>query len=125
MLRFSLTSLIFFRGEHLSTMYTHALWSTKARQEHLLNTKYFICQCKRCADPTELNTHLGTLKCPCENGFMLPKEPLNLNGCWSCDVCPGTLASSQVAQLMNRLEDEVTKVMKKPCENTLSELLSR
>ncbi|RLU24825.1 hypothetical protein DMN91_002915 [Ooceraea biroi] len=30
------------KGEHLSTMYTHALWSTRARREHLLATKLTV-----------------------------------------------------------------------------------
>lgn len=41
-------------GEHISTMYTHCLWGTQARREHLKETKYFDCHCKRCLDPTEL-----------------------------------------------------------------------
>ncbi|KAL0106622.1 hypothetical protein PUN28_016359 [Cardiocondyla obscurior] len=113
------------KGEHLSTMYTHALWSTRARREHLLATKYFTCRCKRCADPTELGTHLGTLNCPCKNGLMLPKDPLNLNTDWFCDTCPGTVTSAEIAQLTDRLEDEVAEVMKQANEETLSDLLSR
>ncbi|KAG5318785.1 MSTAA protein, partial [Pseudoatta argentina] len=113
------------KGQHLSTMYTHALWSTRARREHLLITKYFACRCKRCADPTELGTHLGTLNCPCKNGLMLPNDPLNPNTNWSCDACPGTITSAEVAELIDRLEEEVVEVMKQATECTLSELLSR
>lgn len=47
-------------------MYTHMLWTTQARKEHLLNTKYFSCQCPRCADPTELGTHISALRCLAE-----------------------------------------------------------
>ncbi|KYN08068.1 Protein msta, isoform B [Cyphomyrmex costatus] len=113
------------KGEHLSTMYTHALWSTRARREHLLTTKYFACRCKRCADPTELGTHLGTLNCPCKNGLILPNDPLNPNTNWSCDTCPGTITSAEIAELTHRLEEEVVEVMKQATEYTLSELLSR
>lgn len=113
------------KGEHLSTMYTHALWSTRIRRDHLLATKYFACRCKRCADPTELGTHLGTLKCPCKSGLMLPNDPLNSNTDWSCNVCPGIVTSSEVAQLMDRLEEEVAGIMKQATEYTLSDLLSR
>ncbi|XP_029161550.1 SET domain-containing protein SmydA-8-like [Nylanderia fulva] len=113
------------KGEHLSTMYTHALWSTRIRREHLLATKYFACRCKRCADPAELGTHLGTLKCPCKKGLMLPNDSLDSDTDWSCNVCPGTVTSSEVAQLTDRLEEEVTGVMKQATEHTLSELLSR
>ncbi|XP_011863155.1 PREDICTED: protein msta, isoform B-like isoform X2 [Vollenhovia emeryi] len=113
------------KGEHLSTMYTHALWATRARREHLLATKYFACRCKRCADPTELGTHLGSLNCPCKNGLMLPNDPLNPNTDWSCDACPGTVTSTEVAQLTDKLEEEVAEVMKQATEHTLFDLLSR
>ncbi|EZA57559.1 Protein msta, isoform B [Ooceraea biroi] len=113
------------KGEHLSTMYTHALWSTRARREHLLATKYFVCRCQRCSDPTELGTHLGTLNCPCKNGLMSPNDPLNMNTDWSCNTCPGIITSSEIAQLIDRLEEEVTEVMKQANESILSDLLSR
>lgn len=35
------------KGEHITTMYTHALWGTQARREHLRETKYFDCKCQR------------------------------------------------------------------------------
>lgn len=42
------------KGEHISTMYSHVLWGTQLRQQHLKDAKYFKCQCERCVDPTEL-----------------------------------------------------------------------
>lgn len=51
------------RGEHLSTMYTNALWGTQERRAHLMSTKYFKCICKRCSDPTELGTNFSTIVC--------------------------------------------------------------
>ena len=35
-------------GEHLSIMYTHSLWATWARRDHLANIKHFWCKCERC-----------------------------------------------------------------------------
>lgn len=51
------------KGDHISTMYTHALWGTQARREHLRETKYFSCTCKRCSDPEELGTNFSALLC--------------------------------------------------------------
>lgn len=51
------------RGEHLSIMYTNALWGTRERRAHLMSTKYFKCDCKRCSDATELGTHFSTIVC--------------------------------------------------------------
>lgn len=42
------------KGEHLAIMYTHMLWGTHFRNEHLQTNKYFVCKCERCIDPTEL-----------------------------------------------------------------------
>jgi hypothetical protein len=44
-------------------MYTHALWGTQARREHLAATKYFTCRCERCVDPTELGTYISGIRC--------------------------------------------------------------
>ncbi|XP_046688196.1 SET domain-containing protein SmydA-8-like [Homalodisca vitripennis] len=54
------------KGQDITTMYTHMLWTTQARREHLRNTKYFSCQCPRCADPMELGTHMSALRCLAE-----------------------------------------------------------
>ncbi|XP_015178450.1 PREDICTED: protein msta, isoform B-like isoform X1 [Polistes dominula] len=114
------------KGEHLSTNYTHALWSTRARRQHLLATKYFSCTCERCADPTELGTHLGTLKCPYNDaGLVLPRDPLDFETEWSCNKCQGTLQASEVIQLTDRLEEEVEEAMRSPNKAALSDLLSR
>ena len=64
-------------GEELFGTYTHSLLPTLLRRESLLETKHFSCACVRCSDPTELNTHLSTLKCnKCDNGVVLPEDSL-------------------------------------------------
>ncbi|XP_034941953.1 SET domain-containing protein SmydA-8-like [Chelonus insularis] len=113
------------KGEHLSTTYTHVLWTTRARREHLLATKYFSCRCKRCQDPTELNSHLGTVRCPCGPGLILPKDPLDLDTKWSCNSCPGVLTSDEVLQLVDRLGEEVENAMSTAKESVLSDLHSK
>lgn len=118
-------NIYIYRGDHLSTMYTHALWATRARRSHLLETKYFSCHCKRCADPTELGTHLGTLKCPQDNGFILPKNPLNFDSEWGCDSCSGTLTASEMMQFIGKLEEDVDDVMCLARKDKLVNLLSR
>ena len=114
-----------YRGDHLSTMYTHALWTTRARRTHLLETKYFSCHCKRCADPTELGTHLSTLKCPHDNGFVLPKDPLNFDSQWRCNLCPGILTASEVMQFTDKLEEDVDEIMYQANKDKLINLLCR
>ncbi|XP_076651495.1 SET and MYND domain containing, arthropod-specific, member 5 [Halictus rubicundus] len=113
------------KGEHLSTMYTHALWATLARRAHLRDTKYFSCHCKRCSDPTELGTHLGTLICPQDNCFILPKDPLDFDSEWKCQSCPGTLTVAEVTEFISKLEDDVDDAMSKATKDSLNDILSR
>ena len=72
-------------GEHLSICYSDILWGTANRQNHLMQTKIFKCDCVRCSDITELGTHYSALKCnagaSCVNGLLLPA---NLEG-WEQD----------------------------------------
>lgn len=84
---------IFFLDDHISSIYTHILWGTAARRDHLLQTKYFKCKCRRCQDSTELGTYISGLKCiggiegsPC-GGLQLPVNPTLEEGAWECGKC--------------------------------------
>ncbi|CAK1587126.1 unnamed protein product [Parnassius mnemosyne] len=73
------------KGQPLHLCYTHVLSQTIVRREYLLDSKFFHCDCPRCADPTELGTHLSTLKCnKCDNGIILSTNPLDNDAQWSC-----------------------------------------
>lgn len=66
-------------GGELYGSYTHSLLPTMLRREHLLESKYFACACPRCSDPTELGTHMSSLKCnKCDNGIILPLDSLGI-----------------------------------------------
>lgn len=43
-------SLPIYKGQEITTTYTHSIWSTSLRQNHLLTSKQFICTCNRCCD---------------------------------------------------------------------------
>ncbi|KAL1497645.1 hypothetical protein ABEB36_008568 [Hypothenemus hampei] len=118
------------KGDHLSTMYTHALWGTQARREHLRETKYFSCKCTRCADPTELGTYLSGLRCigtqddePC-GGIQLPIDPLDDNTEWACNKCDVKLTNQEVCFLVNQIGEEVDNVqLSNPTVRELDSLL--
>ncbi|XP_052758517.1 SET domain-containing protein SmydA-8-like [Galleria mellonella] len=76
-------------GEEILTCYTGILWCTPVRRCHLKKTKNFWCKCRRCADPTEMNTKLSALKCFNKEcvGFLIPLVPLNPETEWRCDNC--------------------------------------
>ncbi|XP_311564.5 SET domain-containing protein SmydA-8 [Anopheles gambiae] len=104
------------KGEHITTTYTHSLWGTQLRREHLKTNKYFACKCSRCSDPTEFGTFLSALRCmgienePC-GGFQLPINPLAEDSDWKCNRCPVQITHDQVNFLMSKIGEEVDDVM--------------
>lgn len=69
------SKFIFFKGTH-------------ERKEHLMVGKYFVCTCNRCIDPTELGTHLSSLKChSCNKGFIISSNPQKEYSHWQCTSC--------------------------------------
>ncbi|XP_055596645.1 SET domain-containing protein SmydA-8 [Uranotaenia lowii] len=106
------------KGEHLSTTYTHSLWGTQQRREHLKAQKYFSCTCVRCSDPTEMGTYISGLRCVgieeggC-GGIQLPIDPLKDTSDWKCDKCPVQLEVDQVNFLLSKIGEEVDSVMER------------
>lgn len=103
------------KGDHIATMYSHALWGTQARRQHLKETKHFSCKCQRCSDPTELGTYLSAMKCfgddkgPCD-GIHLPEDPLDEETDWACSKCSVKVNNSQINMLVSQMGEEVENV---------------
>ncbi|XP_046969712.1 SET domain-containing protein SmydA-8 [Vanessa cardui] len=119
------------KGNHIATMYSHALWGTQARRQHLKETKYFSCKCQRCTDPTELGTYLSAMKCfgddkgPCD-GVHLPEDPLDEETEWACSKCPIKVNNSQINMLISQMGEEVENVqMMGGSVNMLENILCR
>lgn len=70
------------KGEHLSICYSDALWGTENRQNHLLQTKMFECDCIRCTDVTEFGTNFSAVKCPNCEGLLFPETPSKWHDYW-------------------------------------------
>lgn len=100
---------------HITTMYSHALWGTPARRQHLKDTKFFSCKCIRCSDPTELGTYLSAAKClgqdgnPCD-GIHLPEDPLDDETDWACNKCPARVNSNEINMVVFQMGEEVETV---------------
>lgn len=104
------------KGEHLAIMYTHMLWGTQMRRDHLLTNKYFHCQCARCRDPTELGTNLSAMRCLGDmgrecNGIVLLTDPLLNKTDWQCDRCDVRIDREQVDVMLSHIEQEVDDVL--------------
>lgn len=103
------------KNTHITTMYSHALWGTQARRQHLKDTKYFACKCPRCRDPTELGTYLSAMRCLGDgnnscNGTHLPEDPLDDDTEWACNKCGIKVQNSQVNMLIAQMGEEVENV---------------
>jgi len=107
-------------GEHLSTNYTHTLWGTAARRDTLNNSKYFMCTCRRCADPTELGTNFSTLRCQkCSTGFLMSAAPLDQLADWICTQCNATITGAEASDVTLKLGEQVEQVLQ---DGNLSEI---
>ncbi|XP_044252452.1 SET domain-containing protein SmydA-8-like [Tribolium madens] len=101
-------------GEMITLSYAYTLQSTLKRREHLLENKFFECQCRRCSDPTELGTFTSALICPkCKDGFVLSSNPLDSEADWTCvnKKCPGYKITSKSMQLLlEKITQEVDNI---------------
>lgn len=75
--------------------------------------KYFGCKCKRCSDPTELGTYMGSIICSrCHEGLVVPNNPLQEEGVpnsWECEKCNRKfhprLITTSITQAWSEIED--------------------
>lgn len=99
-------------GTNLYACYTYTNYGTVARQAHLKESKYFVCRCCRCVDPTELGTHISTLKCQkCSTGLILPIEPVDDETLWKCSSCTFELPAEAVARILSVIQDGLADVL--------------
>jgi len=109
------------KGEHISINYSDPMWGTANRQLHLAETKYFVCSCTRCADPTELGTMFSSIRCPqCtnENGYLvasMPGHPELVDSAmadWTCVCCNATQTSKFVSAVTQSIGEELVSLEK-------------
>merc|ERR1712083_827961 len=96
-------------GEHLSTMYTHALWGTIARRDHLAMTKNFWCSCSRCCDSTEFGSNISTIF----DSAMLPEDPLDSSSDWVCKETGMRRNAMEVKTQLSKIGQELEIMMHK------------
>ncbi|XP_068222617.1 uncharacterized protein [Palaemon carinicauda] len=117
------------KGAIVSISYTDPQWSTIVRQNHLQKCKQFSCTCKRCLDPTELGTFIGSLICVRCGSPMISSDPLDTTANWVCTIstCRHTMEAKQILSLGANLGALTQKV--NPCNvaavTSLAKLLER
>lgn len=78
---------------------------TEARQEHLMKGKYFRCECTRCIDPTELGTHLSSLKCQsCHIGSLIQMIGQSK---WMCLNCNASETNEKIDDILREIRHQV------------------
>ncbi|XP_017774648.1 PREDICTED: protein msta-like [Nicrophorus vespilloides] len=98
-------------GGELFSSYTYALNPTLVRKKHLRESKYFDCACSRCKDPTELGTHMGTLKCSkCDNGVIISESPLDFDARWKCTHCEFSTSAAAVMRVYEAIQADLDNV---------------
>lgn len=93
--------------------YTYALSPTLLRRDFLMESKFFHCDCPRCADPTELGTHLSTLKCnKCDNGVIMSTNALDNEAIWSCNEknCGFKTSSAAMRKMLGVVQAEIEQL---------------
>ena len=75
-------------GEELTVQYYSSYLGTHKRRRKLRSEWYFDCSCERCRDPSELGTNVSSVLCEaCEEGYLLPRDPLDTYSDWPCTKC--------------------------------------
>ena len=74
------------QGEEILINYTSFIVGTLLRRRKIEKNWYFQCECARCADPTELGSHLSSLRCGKCGRPMTQVAPLKPNSPWKCSL---------------------------------------
>ncbi|XP_062136266.1 SET domain-containing protein SmydA-8 [Drosophila sulfurigaster albostrigata] len=91
-------------GTVVHTSYTNPLMGTSQRQHQLRLTRHMDCACSRCLDPTELNTHMSSMKCrDCADGYAVCE--LAGSGDWRCmsETCGAVMPAGDVHELLGEV----------------------
>lgn len=98
-------------GGELYGSYTYSFLPTMLRREHLLEGKNFACACARCSDPTELGTHMSSLKCnKCDNGVVMSLDSLDPESSWKCTHCEFSTSGAAVRKVLQIIQADIDAV---------------
>jgi len=116
------------KGQHISINYVDPLWGTNDRINLLRATKFFECRCDRCKDPTELRTHISSLRCQhlkCMNmsppgllqlptkGMIVPTNPYKVEEDWKCNSCGEFYNINYAGSLLHKAGQELEELAEK------------
>ena len=85
------------------------------RRKKLREKWFFDCLCKRCSDPTELGSHVSTLKCSNNSclGFVVPKSGHAEDQ--MCLKCGLVMSPDTIEQIENDAAKKIQKSLQVYC----------
>ena len=101
------------KDDQITISYCSTLINTKTRLAKLKRSKFFVCQCKLCMDPTENGTFMSAVICPkCKIGKMLPESFHMADPNWHCDKCSFMSTDEKVTKLVDAVRNSYIKIIK-------------
>jgi len=95
-------------GEEITVQYYSSVLGTHKRRRRLKAEWYFWCLCPRCRDPSELGSQVSAVTCElCEEGYMLPRDPLDQYSDWTCSKCDFSLEVPDLERKIDQMEEEL------------------
>ena len=95
-------------GDEITNQYMKPDKPSLYRRPLLRQKWHFDCSCVRCLDPTELGSHLSSLRCPgrvsrrqCE-GTLLLTSPTAPSSDWACQSCGLVINHQQAFTILDR-----------------------
>ena len=95
-------------GDEITNQYMKPDKPSLYRRPLLRQKWHFDCSCVRCLDPTELGSHLSSLRCPgrvsrrqCE-GTLLLTSPTSPSSDWACQSCGLVINHQQAFTILDR-----------------------
>jgi hypothetical protein len=96
------------QGEEIEINYVAFIQGTYLRRKKMQEIWKFSCLCDRCKDPTELDSNLGTLRCPkCEEGYMVQDNPLGEQTAWVCKVHKFKISLQAYLELTSAIKEHL------------------
>jgi len=100
-------------NENVTITYTEPTQGTLIRRQKLLESKYFECTCRRCSDPTELNSYFSAVKCGAHEdlaGNYFPLDPLSHSSAWKCDTCGDIKTVQWIQKVVKDIKEEIDEL---------------
>ena len=119
------------KGEEITTRYLGPWEGQPSRQIKIQRNWQFICNCRRCQDPSDLATYFSAIKCTkcslkfennenCEIhnggmdsesvdkcGYLLPANPQVLGSPWKCQSCDTIVTVTEIDDVLQKTEKMV------------------